>query len=110
MVRIQTKINPGRLQRVSQALYPSRIDAVVERVALKAYRDTVDATPVRWFGQVRKSWELIKPSPGARLIINRNKVMLFLEEGTQDHGPKTARAMFLPLVREAAFGYRTGMK
>jgi hypothetical protein len=89
-IDIKADLSPivSTLARVGAALTPQALDPVVERVALRALREVVDATPKKWFGQVRRSWQLEKPELGARLVKNDNKIMLFLEEGTRAHGPK----------------------
>ena len=41
-------------------------------------------------------------------MINGNKIMGWLEEGTKDHGPVTKKALYIPLTRQAAFGWQPG--
>jgi len=66
---------------------------VVARVAAEVNRHVVEMTPPRkkFFGQVRKAWQIAKPAPGVREVFNDNKVMRMLEEGTWPHGPVTAK-------------------
>src|SRR5262249_23283429 len=68
------------------------------------------ATPKKWFGQVRRSWQMQKPRPGTRVLLNQNKIMLFLEEGTREHGPVTKKFLYIPLNRNAAMGWHPGLK
>lgn len=116
-VKITTTGGPraqARLIRLRQAMSPANYDPVVDRAAWVTHARLVKETPKRWFGQVRRGWIVAKPGLGSRLVINRNKIMLFLEEGTRDHGPKEIygplrpgqprrkKAMFIPLTRRAA--------
>lgn len=104
----------AKLRRLRFAMAPNAIDNVVDEAAWRTQARLVKSTPKRWFGQVRRGWIVAKPRIGARLVINQNKIMLFLEEGTKDHGPKEIygplrpgqprrkKAMFIPLTRRAA--------
>jgi hypothetical protein len=113
MISIRAKVNSGRAQamiaKAQEALRPEAIDPVIERVALRTHREVVEATPKRWFGQVRRSWQIEKPAIGARLVRNDNKIMLFLEEGTAEKGtgyiyPKRKKMLYIPRTRKAAVG------
>ncbi len=110
MVKITVNLPVDKLQKLMDALSPAGVDPVSERIALRTLGEVIQSTPQRWFGQVRKSWQMQKPREGARLIVNDNKIMLFLEKGTRDHGPVTAKALYIPLTRAASFGYKPGMK
>jgi hypothetical protein len=93
---------------------PAAYDPVVDQAAWMTHARLTKSTPKRWFGQVRRGWIVARPALGSRLIINKNKIMLFLEEGTRDHGPREIygplrpgqprkkKAMFIPLTRRAA--------
>lgn len=100
--------------RLAAAMQPAQTDAVVDRAAWMVQAKLIGATPRRWFGQVRRGWIVAKPREGARVVINQNKIMLFLEEGTRAHGPREIygplrpgqprrkKALFIPLTRRAA--------
>lgn len=79
------------------------LDRVIEGVAQKTHAALVQATPKKWTGQTRRSWRVIK-QPGGYRVTNLSKVMLFLEEGTKDHGPVEKKFLFIPLNRKAAIG------
>lgn len=100
--KVQTQDVLDKIEAVKTALQPAAIDPVVERVALRTQREVVEATPKKWFGQVRRSWQIERPELGARVVKNDNKIMLWLEEGTKAHGPVNAKALFIPLTRQAA--------
>lgn len=111
MIRVTVQMSSGdTLQKLYDALGPDGIDQVADKVALKTLAELVQNTPQRWFGQVRKSWQVQTPRTGARLVVNDNKIMWFLEYGTKDHGPVSAKALFIPLTRAAAMGYQRGMR
>lgn len=113
-VTVKGEAAKKKIQRVAAAMTPERTDPVVDRAAFMTQARLIRSTPKRWFGQVRRGWIVVKPRPGARVVINQNKVMLFLEEGTRDHGPREIfgpllpgqkrrkAAMFVPLTRRAA--------
>lgn len=93
---------------------PRKIDPVVDQAAWQTHARLVRQTPKKWFGQVRAGWVVIRYGVAARLVVNRNKIMLFLEEGTKAHGPREIygplkpgqprkkKALFIPLTRKAA--------
>jgi hypothetical protein len=99
----------AKLDRIRLAVSPDKLDPLVEKVALEALRDAIEATPKKWFGQVRRSWRILKPEEGQRIIRNDNKVMLFIDQGTKDHGPTSKKALYIPLTRAASAGWRQGM-
>lgn len=114
-IRANTAQERARLQSLRDGLTPEAIDPVIDQVGLKVFADVVQNTPKRWFGQVRAGWTIQKPAPGARTILNRNKVMKFLEFGTADEGrgfivPKVKKYLYIPLTRAAAAGWQAGMK
>jgi hypothetical protein len=114
-VRIRAKGEKAKamLRAVAEALSIEKIDAVVDRAAFETQGSLIRKTPKRWFGQVRRSWLVSKIAPGARVVFNENPIMLFLEEGTKDHGPReligplrpgerrAKAALFIPLTRRA---------
>ena len=89
------------LQRLKDGLTPEKLDALVERVALRTEAKLKEATPKKWFGQVRRAWNTVKPAEAIRAVQNLSKIMIWLEEGTQDHGPVNAKALFIPLTLRA---------
>ena len=75
---------------------------VVEKVAFWTLQQLQLATPKKWdISKVRQSWKIYREGQGWE-VSNSNKVMLFLEQGTKSHGPKTAGALFIPLTKRAA--------
>lgn len=104
----------ARIRRLMAAMVPAAFDPVIDKAAWQVQARLIRATPKKWFGQVRRGWVVIKPRVGARVVINNNKIMLFLEEGTKDHGPKEIfgplkpgqkrrkAALYIPLTRRAA--------
>lgn len=112
---VDTVSSNRMLKRVSRGLDITHVDRVVQVAAAEVYKDVVSATPKRWFGQLRRSWQIKKPEPGARVVTNPNKVMLFLEEGTgKTTGgriyPKKAKHLYVPLTRRAAAGWSPRLK
>jgi hypothetical protein len=111
---VKGAVNPEKLAKLRAALEPAATDPVVERVALRAFAKVVKDTPKRWFGQVRMSWQIQKPRPGARVVVNDNKIMLWLEEGTANAGtgriyPKRGKFLYIPRNRNAALGWNPGL-
>jgi hypothetical protein len=78
-----------------------KADDVVERVAQESLGNLVTATPVRYTGDTRKQWVRRTLGVMMQVLANPSKVMFFLERGTKAHGPKTAKALFIPLNRRA---------
>jgi hypothetical protein len=115
MVKVTIKgLEGGKLQALQAALVPAQTDRVVERVALVGLRKVVEATPKKWFGQVRRSWQIQKPREGVRALVNDNKIMLFLERGTMNGGtgyitPKRKKFLYIPKNRNAALGWHPGL-
>jgi hypothetical protein len=102
------------VERVVAGLTPDRLDAFAEREAFVTLRDVVKATPQKWFGQVRKAWQYERKALGHHVVVNRNKIMRFLEEGTGASSggyiyPKTKKALYIPLKASAAAGWRPGL-
>jgi hypothetical protein len=100
----------GRLlNKIRAGLTPEYQDATVSRVAYVVMRRLVQQTPKKWTGQTRRYWQVKKEGSGNYTILNGSKVMRFLEEGTQAHGPVTAKALFIPLTRKAALAGVSGV-
>lgn len=116
MIRIHTKTKSARatVTRLQKALTPEAVDPVVDEVALRTLAEVIKATPKRWFGQVRRSWQIQTPMPGTRIIVNESKIMAFLEHGTANEGtgfirPKRKKALYVPLNRRAAAGWNQSL-
>jgi hypothetical protein len=105
-VIIKTVVNPKqaveKLGLLEAALKPEELNKVVKSEAFRTLRHVAMATPVNWFGQVRRSWQAVKLAEASWLIVNQNPIMLFLEKGTRPHGPVVAKMLFIPLTRRAA--------
>jgi len=117
ILKVTANTEGGRrtLKRLADGMSIEKIDRVVGRVAAETFAHVVKATPKRWFGQVRRSWQIRLPAPGVRHVINENKIMLFLEEGTANQGqgwiyPRTKKFLYIPLNRKAAMGWHEGLK
>lgn len=95
----------ARVERIGDPAFQDQIVAVE---AARSFAEIVEATPKKWFGQVRAAWQIEKPREGMRRLVNRSKIMFWLEEGTKDHGPKTAKALFIPLTRRAVDANKLG--
>lgn len=105
----------ARLNRLKAALQPPALTQVLELEAQKTFAEIVMATPKKWTGQTRRSWRVLRPSGTLRVVANDNKVMRFLESGTANGGtgyiyPTTSKALFIPLVRRAMYGFKKGFK
>lgn len=112
---VNTSAARAHIEAIKAGLTPENIDPIVHTVALKTLADVVQKTPKRWFGQVRAAWHIEKPGVGVRTVVNSNKVMKFLEEGTANAGtgwiyPKVKKFLYIPLVRAAAAGWHEGLR
>lgn len=104
-LRANTSIAKRRLTALRRALSPAAQDTVIRKIAWVWHARMVQRTPKRWTGQVRRDWvvQTIPIRSGAHYRVgNGNKVMVYLEYGTQAHGPKRAKRLFVPLTRRAA--------
>jgi hypothetical protein len=121
MIRITANTDGVRakLTRIQAELSPAGVDAVIERVALETVTDLVVATKAaigvrpdgnRWnFEKPENKWMMSNAGPGRRLVSNDSKVMLWLDQGTRDHGPVTKKMLYIPLTRRAASGWNKGL-
>lgn len=107
-VNVMVSAGPAsaKIERLQQALTPEAVDPVVQRIAMQTLTEVVKATPKKWFGQVRAAWQVMKEATAKYFIKNGSKIMKWLEEGTDAHGPVKAKALFIPLTREAAMADR----
>ncbi len=109
-VQVDTDRARAFVNSVQGALSRGEHFRVVETEAAKSFRRVVEATPKGWTGKTRQEWKMNQEQPGEWRIFNDYKVMRFLEHGTQAHGPKTAKALYIPLTRSAAIGgWRPGL-
>lgn len=92
------------LLRFAQAFSPAAVDLIAERTAARTLTALVSNTPKKWTGMTRRSWQMLRGVGGGWQVTNISKIMVFLELGTRDHGPVTAKMLFLPLTRAAAIG------
>lgn len=112
MIEVEAKDEKARelLERLQLKITPEAVSAVVERVAWRTHAALIEATPVKYTGQTRKSWQVNSTGPMDWEVTNPSKIMLYLEEGTKDHGPVTAKFLYVPLTRDASLGgWRQGM-
>lgn len=102
-----------KLLKLKAGLEEEAVDDVVEEAGLQALAEIIARTPKKWFGQVRRGWQIERPRAGKRIVANENKIMGWLEDGTKAHGPVRADRLFIPLTRKAALAYaarrRTGL-
>lgn len=89
----------AKLQRLEKAM--STTDEVVERVALNSLRRVVNDTPRGYTSDTAKQWVHRALGFCKHVVANPSKVMFWLEHGTKAHGPKKAKALFVPLNEKA---------
>lgn len=123
-ITAKTEAAKAKLLKIQAGLTPEKVDPIVEEAARRTQAGLVEATPKKWFGQARAGWvqpaSVMAPALGVR-IVRWNEppgitspLMLWLEEGTKDHGPKNLygpernfggklrkAALFIPLTRKA---------
>lgn len=103
------------LLRLKQMATPEAVDKIVDRAGFETQAALVTATPKKWFGQVRRGWNVTAPAKMERLVSNPNKIMRFLEFGTANGGQgfiqaKNKKALFIALARRAAAGWNSALK
>lgn len=110
MIRIAVRTERARriVQGLIRRLTPEATSPLIEKVAWSTHRRLVEDTPKKWTGQTRRGWRVMKNGNGWR-VTNENKVMLWLELGTRDHGPKTKKALFIPLKSSALAGWNASL-
>ena len=64
------------------------------------------ATPVGYTGETRRAWVTKRRAMGSYRTVNKTHPAMFLEEGTQAHGPVSKKRLFIPLTRRAFYVYR----
>lgn len=97
------------LKKIEEEMTPANLDTIVNRVAWETNSVLQTATPRKWFGSVRRSWKVTAPGLGDRIVGSDNIVMLYLEEGTKDHGPVDKKFLYIPLKRTAV-KWHAGLK
>lgn len=90
-----------KLRIIAKALTPEAQARVLQKVAWVWQSRFVLRTPKRWTGSTRQGWTVVQVQNGYR-VVNRMKVMAWLERGTRAHGPKKAKRLFIPLTKRAA--------
>lgn len=104
----------ARLHGFQRSLGAKALDATLKDTMETSLSMARRLTPVGWTGETRQAWRLIRhrtSTGGGWSIANDSRTFRFLDKGTKDHGPKTARALFIPLSRSAALGgWSPGMK
>jgi len=108
-VSANTSAATAKLRKLRAAMTPDAMDAVVNRVAFVTHRRLVQRTPKRWTGQTRRYWRVLRRRSSWYSVTNLSQVMVWLEKGTKAHGPKSAKALFVPLNRKAAFAGPKGV-
>jgi hypothetical protein len=115
MIRATVNTEPARrtMQAIADGITRERTTQICQGVALRTFQAAVQATPVRFFGQVRASWQFIPTQTGA-IIRNPNKIFLFIDQGTANQGagyiyPKVKKFLFVALTRAAAGGWHAGL-
>ncbi len=98
-----------QLESLEKALSVQEVEKIVDRVAFASMRQVIEATPKKWFGQARKGWTVKRPEAGVRVLENPNPVFRFIDQGTQAHGPKKAKALFIPITKRAALAYAAAL-
>lgn len=92
-----------RMRKLKAAFSQRATLPVIRRQMMITKKNLVEKTPKRWTGQTRRSWQTIM-IPNGVAVTNISKVMVFLEKGTQAHGPRRAKFLYIPLNRKAAIG------
>lgn len=104
-----------KLLRIKLAIEEGGLDQPVDIAAWKCRTELIDRTPKRFTGQTRNHWQVERSGQGQRLVVNRSKIMLFLERGTgQTTGgyiyPKSKKFLFVALTSRAIAGWHSGLQ
>jgi hypothetical protein len=125
-VKADTAKARKKVERIAKGMTPEKIDPHVERVALQSMAELIKESPKRWFGQIRSGWRITTPTPGARIIeipedlrsangkTSVADIARMVNFGTMNDGqgfifPREAKALYIPLTRRAAAGWREGL-
>lgn len=122
---VNTEGAEALLSRLEVELSTDKLDLVVDGVAgrtfAKLVMDTKAAIGVRPDGsrwnieQPENHWIIERPGDMQRKLMNKNKVMGYLERGTAGAGtgyivPRVKKLLFIPLRRVAAAGWNENLK
>lgn len=83
-------------KKVQEELGHDAQQKVLEETAQEARKDLIELTPKK-SGGTRAGWQVYPGEDGGRKVQNTEASMLYLEEGTRDHGPVHAKSLFIPL-------------
>jgi hypothetical protein len=107
MIRVVTRTERARafVAKLKVGMAAIEVSNVIQRVAWDTHRRLVRATPKKWTGQTRRGWTVKRSTGAGWAVTNEYQVMGFLESGTKAHGPKTKKALFIPLKSKALAGW-----
>jgi hypothetical protein len=113
-ITAKTEAAKGMVKALQSGFDPRGVERIVEAVALRSFTRLVRATPKKWTGALRRAWRMERPSAGVRWLVNRYKVMTFIEHGTANAGtgyiyPKVKRVLYIPLNKNAALGWNASL-
>ena len=100
-VKFDTSSTKDFLKKYMKAISAPEQSRVVHKAAEIWKGRLIRRTPKRWTGQTRRSWVVNKLGDTTWEVTNTSKTMSYLESGTKAHGPKTAKALFIPLTKRA---------
>jgi len=101
-VRTNSEETRKYLRRVQYAFKTNQHLPILNRVAMRTLAQIVRATPKGYTGLTRQKWTVVRQGDRGYVVTNPLKVMHYLEFGTAAHGPKFAKALFIPKNRKAA--------
>ncbi len=88
------------MRKLAAELTVAKTKPVIAGVAWRVHARLVRNTPIKWTGNLRRSWTVVE-TPTGFVVTNPNRVMLFLEKGTRAHGPRFKKFLYIPLVPSA---------
>ena len=94
-----------RIYNISKALRFEG-DKVASKTLSETRKEIKANTPVRYTGETRRAWVTERRGMGSYRTFNTTNTAWFLEHGTQAHGPRTKKALFIPINKHAFFVYR----
>lgn len=106
-LKIQSRSDAGRaaVSKLRAGLTTEVMRKVAEKTAFRTHAELVKKTPKRWTGLTRRSWSVEQTGPAAYRVTNNNRVMMYLEAGTQTPiRPKIKKYLYIPLNAKAAIG------
>jgi len=93
MIGTQIQIEANELKaaiKKFEDLFPGELDKCVQNAITETQIRLMASYPAAT-GQTKMGWKIRKFGNANWQLYNENKVALFLEEGTKDHGPVTAK-------------------